>query len=75
MFASPDRDRVIYRITSPSGELLAGYPDVAVPPQPPVDFQPVYFDAMFRTEAIRAKDRGVERAQPHANIADEGSAA
>jgi two-component system sensor histidine kinase TctE len=54
MFASPDRDRVIYRITSPTGELLAGYPDVAVPPQPLVDFQPVYFDAMFRTEAIRA---------------------
>ena len=54
MFASPDRDRVIYRVTAPSGELIAGYPDVAVPPAAPTDPQPVYFDARFRTEDIRA---------------------
>ncbi len=54
MFASPDRDRVIYRVTAPSGELLAGYPDVAVPPAVPTPAQPVYFEARFRTEAIRA---------------------
>ena len=54
MFASPDRDRVIYRVTAPSGELIAGYPDVAVPPSEPSDGQPVYFDARFRTDDIRA---------------------
>jgi len=60
MFASPDRDRVIYRVMAPSGELIAGFPDVAPPPAPPNDLQPVYFDARFRNDAIRA----VALAQP-----------
>jgi two-component system, OmpR family, sensor histidine kinase TctE len=54
MFASPDRDKVIYRVTSPSGELIAGYPNVADPPQPPIDLQPVFFDAQLHSENIRA---------------------
>lgn len=54
MFASPDRDRVIYRVTSPAGELIAGFPDVAIPPQPPRDLQPAFFADVFRTEEIRA---------------------
>lgn len=54
MFASPDRDRVIYRVMSPAGELIAGFPDVAIPPQPPRDLQPVFFADVFRTEEIRA---------------------
>jgi two-component system sensor histidine kinase TctE len=70
MFASPDRDRVIYRIMAPSGELLAGYPDVAVPPQLPTDFQPVYFDSTFRTEIIRA----VAIAQPVVSATAGGNA-
>lgn len=60
MFASPDRDRVIYRVMSPAGELLAGFPDVAIPPEPPRDLQPVFFADLFRTEPIRA----VAMAQP-----------
>ncbi|CAN7561412.1 sensor histidine kinase N-terminal domain-containing protein [Bosea sp. LjRoot9] len=54
MFASPDRDHVIYRVMAPSGELIAGFPDVAIPPRPPVDLQPVHFEARFRVEDIRA---------------------
>ena len=54
MFASPDRDRVIYRVTSPSGELIAGYPDLVVPPQPLTDLQPVFFDAQLHLGNIRA---------------------
>jgi two-component system sensor histidine kinase TctE len=53
MFASPERDRVIYRIMAPSGELIAGFPDVAIPPHPPRDLQPVFFEARFRVEDIR----------------------
>ena len=45
---------MIYRVTAPSGELIAGYPDVAVPPSLPTEAQAVYFDARFRTEDIRA---------------------
>lgn len=54
MFASPDRDRAIYRVVAPSGELIAGFPDVPEPGSRPADLQPVYFDASFRTKAIRA---------------------
>src|SRR5438128_1283211 len=54
MFASPDRDRVIYRVTSPSGELIAGYPDVVMPPEPLTDLQPVFFDAQLHSDNIRA---------------------
>src|ERR1700680_5114765 len=28
MFTSPDRDRIIYRVRAPSGELIDGYRDV-----------------------------------------------
>jgi two-component system sensor histidine kinase TctE len=54
MFASPDRDRVIYRVTSPSGELIAGYPDVVDPPQPLTDLQPMFFNAQLRFGNFRA---------------------
>lgn len=70
MFASPDRDRVIYRIIAPSGELIAGFPDVAIPSQPPSDLQPVFFDARFRVEDIRA----VAVAQPVVSRTASGNA-
>lgn len=60
MFASPDRDKVIYRVLSPSGELIAGFPDVVVPPTPPRGLEPAYYEGTFRTEAMRA----VALAQP-----------
>lgn len=60
MFASPDRDKVIYRVLSPSGELIAGFPDVVAPPAPPRGLEPAYYEGTFRTEAMRA----VALAQP-----------
>ncbi|GAU85527.1 sensor histidine kinase [Bosea sp. BIWAKO-01] len=60
MFATSDRDRVIYQVIAPSGELIAGFPDVAGPPAPPSDLQPVFFSARFRIDDIRA----VALAQP-----------
>src|SRR5258708_5561435 len=35
MFTSDPPDRVVYRVTAPRGELLAGNPDVLVPPGAP----------------------------------------
>jgi two-component system, OmpR family, sensor histidine kinase TctE len=70
MFASPDRDRVVYRVTAPSGELIAGYPDVAVPPSVPSELAPVYFDAEFRKGPIRA----VAIAQPVISARSSGHA-
>src|SRR5690242_12308421 len=43
MFTSKPPDRVVYRITAPGGELLAGNPDVLVPPAPPQGLDPLYF--------------------------------
>ena len=54
MFTSPDRDRIIYGVTAPSGELIAGYRDVVMPPLPPADLQPVFFDAHYRLDDVRA---------------------
>lgn len=60
MFASPDREKVIYRVLSPSGELIAGFPDVVEPPMPPQGLEPAYYEGQFRTEPVRA----VALAQP-----------
>lgn len=70
MFASPDRDKVIYRVLSPSGELIAGFPDVVAPPAPPRGLEPAYYEGTFRTEAMRA----VALAQPVISKVDGGNA-
>jgi two-component system, OmpR family, sensor histidine kinase TctE len=54
LFTSDAHDRVVYRVTAPDGELIAGYPDVALPPQLPDGLQPFYFDARFRVDKVRA---------------------
>lgn len=54
MFASDERDRVAYRVDAPTGTLIAGFPDVAQPPALPAEFEPLGFEAEFRTEPIRA---------------------
>jgi len=54
MFVSDERDRVVYRVDAPSGALVAGFPDVARPPEPPAGLEPLGFEARFRTEPIRA---------------------
>ncbi len=70
LFASEDRDRILYRVIAPNGSLLAGYPDVAVPPREPEGLQPFYFDSGFRGEPIRA----VALAQPVASRLPSGNA-
>jgi two-component system sensor histidine kinase TctE len=54
MFASDPPDRVVYRVTGPHGELLAGHADVLVPPRMPRDLQPLYFSAEYEKEPVRA---------------------
>ena len=70
MFASPDREKVIYRVLSPSGELIAGFPDVVEPPRPPQGLEPAYYEGQFRTEPVRA----VALAQPVISKAEGGNA-
>lgn len=54
MFASEDRDRVIYRVNGPHGELLTGYPDAPDPPQRPTGFRPIYYQGTYHDEPVRA---------------------
>ena len=70
MFTSDPPDRVVFRVTAPSGELLAGYADVLVPPATPRDLQPLYFDTQYRSERMRA----VVIAQPVVGSDNRGSA-
>ncbi len=52
--STAQRDRVFYRVTSPGGELLAGYGDMPGPPSPVGMFGTVWYDAVFRAVPIRA---------------------
>lgn len=52
--SSPQRDRVVYRVTGPGRELLAGYADVPDAPAEPAGFEPLWFDGTFRGLPIRA---------------------
>jgi two-component system, OmpR family, sensor histidine kinase TctE len=70
MFASDPPDRVVYRVTAPRGELLAGYADVLVPPQVPKGLQPLYFDSVYGKERVRA----VAIAQPVVGSDNPGNA-
>jgi two-component system sensor histidine kinase TctE len=70
MFASDQPDRVVYRVTTPRGQLIAGYPDVIAPPGRPVDLNPVYFETTFRDEPVRA----VAIAQPIVSTQNPGNA-
>src|SRR5689334_20786783 len=54
MFASDFPDRVLYRVTTPSGVLIAGNPDILVPPEAPKGLEPLYFDTSFRGQKMRA---------------------
>src|SRR5260221_8354400 len=70
MFASGTPDRVLYRVTTPGGILIAGDPDVIAPPQTPKGLEPLYFDAVFRGQKVRA----VAIAQPIIAAVNNGSA-
>jgi len=70
MFASDPPDRVVYRVTTPRGLIIAGYPDVIAPPGQPVGLEPVYFQTNFREEPVRA----VAIAQPIVSASNPGDA-
>ncbi|MBZ6079061.1 sensor histidine kinase [Microvirga puerhi] len=53
-FSSSDRDRVVYRVLGPAGDLLAGYPDVPSPPKPIRALEAQWYDSRFRSLPIRA---------------------
>jgi two-component system sensor histidine kinase TctE len=48
------RDRVIYKVFWPGGDLLAGYPDVPEPPGGRWSLDPAWFDGTFRGQPVRA---------------------
>lgn len=54
MFASTDRDHVLYRVFAPSGALIAGSRKNITAPQIPVDLRPLYFDRQIDGETFRA---------------------
>lgn len=70
MFASDPPDRVVYRVATPRGRIIAGYPDVIAPPGEPVGLEPVYFQTRFREQPMRA----VAIAQPIVSAQNPGSA-
>ena len=54
IFASVGQDRALYAIKGPDGQLIAGYPDVPMPPRGASVHEPVYFNSIFRTQEVRA---------------------
>src|SRR4051812_29823652 len=56
--ATPFRDRVVYRVIGPAGDLLAGYPDVPDPPPAQRSLDPQWYDGSFRGQPIRAAALG-----------------
>lgn len=48
MFNTGDADHVYYRVESRHGRLLAGYPDLPLPPQAPPATRPAYYTDSYR---------------------------
>lgn len=53
LFQSSEPDRIFYRVTTGSGQLLAGYTDLTVPPQNFQTDSPYFFTATMRGEPVR----------------------
>jgi two-component system sensor histidine kinase TctE len=53
LFESASRDRVYYRVVSPRGALLLGYPELASPPRALSSEEFTHFDATMRGEPVR----------------------
>ena len=54
IFASVGQDRALYSIAGPDGGLIAGYPDVPLPPQTVSLYEPQFFSSRFRSQEVRA---------------------
>jgi two-component system, OmpR family, sensor histidine kinase TctE len=53
LFESASDDRVYYRVLSPRGTLLLGYPELPSPAAPPRSEEFTHFDATMRGEPVR----------------------
>ena len=52
LFASPARDRVFYRVSTPEGRLLAGYYDLALPPRELAPEESISFASVQRERPV-----------------------
>jgi two-component system sensor histidine kinase TctE len=52
MFATGHQDRVYYRVETATGRLLTGYPDLPQPPRMPTDFEPLFYDGVYRDQPL-----------------------
>jgi two-component system, OmpR family, sensor histidine kinase TctE len=52
MFESPYKDRVFYKVVSSDGRLLAGSPDLGMPPH--LSGHPFFFDCFYDGEPVRS---------------------
>ncbi|MDR3494961.1 MAG: sensor histidine kinase [Ancalomicrobiaceae bacterium] len=66
IFATGAGDRVVYKVLDPTGDLVAGIPDVPVPSRHPTVAAPVYFEADFRGQPFR----GIAMIQPVVGFTD-----
>src|SRR6266850_640208 len=58
LFESASRDRVYYRVVSPRGALLLGYPELPSPARPLSSEEFTHFDATMRGEPVRVAALG-----------------
>ena len=54
LFASDSHDEVAYAVVGPTHDLIAGFPGLSPPTALPAEFESLFFETMFRTEAMRA---------------------
>jgi len=54
LFESAEIDRVYYRVTTGAGQIVTGYPELALPGGPLQPETPVYFDTLVRGAPVRA---------------------
>ena len=58
------RDRAFYRVLSPNGETLTGYPDLPLPESAVTSTEPYFFDAPYLGETMRFVVLGRFLAEP-----------
>ncbi len=54
LFASDSHDEVAYAVVGPTHDLIAGFPGLSPPTALPAEFESLFYETMFRTEAMRA---------------------
>lgn len=54
LFESGETDQVYYRVTTGTGQIVTGYPELALPGGTPQPETPVFFDTRVRGAAVRA---------------------